>query len=441
MTEGVVWKKIVGFAIPLLLGNLFQQLYNSVDAIVVGNFCGNDALAAVATSGSLCYLLIGFFDGVFIGASVLISHSYGAKDEERVDKLIHTTIFFSIVLGAILTVLGIAFTPTLLRWMGTPENVMPNSVAYFKIYCSGLLGLILYNTANGIFQALGDSKHPLMYLIISSVTNVILDIVFVGVMNMGVSGAALATIVSQFFSAVLGFSYLMSGKFIVKIEIRKILKPDFGLVKQVIGMGFPSGIQNSVTAIANVVVQGNINAFGDLAMAGCGSYMKIQGFVFLPIMSLSMALSTFISQNIGADKMDRVKKGAKEATILAVVLAQAFGFFMYYTAPFFVSLFTKEAEVIAYGVQYSKIDSLFYFVLALTHMGAAILRGSGRTKVTMLVFLLDWCVFRILYITVMVRLIPDIRSVISAYPVTWFISAVVFMTIVLKGDWLKKKML
>ena len=351
MTEGVVWKKIVGFAIPLLLGNLFQQLYNSVDAIVVGNFCGNDALAAVATSGSLCYLLIGFFDGVFIGASVLISHSYGAKDEERVDKLIHTTIFFSIVLGAILTVLGIAFTPTLLRWMGTPENVMPNSVAYFKIYCSGLLGLILYNTAKGIFQALGDSKHPLMYLIISSVTNVILDIVFVGVMNMGVSGAALATIVSQFFSAVLGFSYLMSGKFIVKIEIRKILKPDFGLVKQVIGMGFPSGIQNSVTAIANVVVQGNINAFGDLAMAGCGSYMKIQGFVFLPIMSLSMALSTFISQNIGADKMDRVKKGAKEATILAVVLAQAVGFFMYYTAPFFVSLFTKEAEVIAYGVQ------------------------------------------------------------------------------------------
>ena len=441
MTEGVVWKKIVGFAIPLLLGNLFQQLYNSVDAIVVGNFCGNDALAAVTSSGSLCHLFIGFFQGVFVGASVIIAHSYGARNQEKVDKVIHTTIFFSVVLGIILTILGVIMTPTLLRWMGTPENVMPNSIAYFKIYCAGILGLILYNTSNGIFQALGDSKHPLYYLIISSVTNVILDLVFVGLMDMGVSGAALATIVSQFLSSMLGFAYLMSGKFVVKISLQKVLKPDFGLLKQVVNMGFPSGIQNSVTAIANVVVQSNINAFGDLAMAGCGSYMKIQGFVFLPIMSLSMALSTFVSQNIGADKMDRVKKGAKEATVLAVIMAQAFGIFMYFMAPFFVGLFTKEPEVIAYGVQYSKIDSLFYFALALSHMGAAILRGSGRTKVTMQVFLWDWCVFRIAYITLMVRVIPDIRTVFSAYPVTWMISAIIFMAIVLKGDWLKKKIL
>ena len=212
MTEGVVWKKIVGFAIPLLLGNLFQQLYNSVDAIVVGNFCGNDALAAVATSGSLCYLLIGYFDGVFIGESVLISHSFGAKDHDRVDKVIHTTVFFSIIIGIVLSVLGIAFTPILLRWMGTPENVMPNSVAYFKIYCAGLLGLILYNTSKGIFQALGDSKHPLIYLIVSSVTNVILDLVFVGWMKMGVSGAALATIISQCVSALWILRFLTGKK-------------------------------------------------------------------------------------------------------------------------------------------------------------------------------------------------------------------------------------
>jgi len=319
MTEGVVWKKIVAFAIPLLLGNLFQQLYNSVDAIVVGNFCGNDALAAVASSGSLCHLFIGFFQGVFVGASVIIAHSYGAKDNEKVDKVIHTTIFFSVVLGIVLTVLGVVFTPTLLRWMGTPDNVMPNSIAYFKIYCAGLMGLILYNTSNGIFQALGDSKHPLYFLIISSVTNVILDLLFVGWFDMGVSGAALATIMSQFFSSLLGFAYLMSGKFLVKIDLCKVLRPDFSLLKQVIGIGFPSGVQNSVTAIANVVVQSNINAFGDNAMAGCGSYMKVQGFVFLPIMSLSMALSTFVSQNIGANKMDRVRKGAKQSTILAVV--------------------------------------------------------------------------------------------------------------------------
>ena len=441
MTEGVVWKKIVGFAIPLLLGNLFQQLYNTVDSIVVGNFCGNDALAAVTSSGSLCHLFIGFFQGVFVGASVIIAHSYGAKDNEKVNKVIHTTIWFSVILGIVLSVLGVIFTPTLLHMMGTPENVMPNSVAYFKIYCAGLLGLVLYNTSNGIFQALGDSKHPLYYLIISSITNVILDLLLVGGFDMGVAGAALATIISQFFSAMLGFAYLMSGKFVVKVDIRKVLKPDFTLLKQVIGMGFPSGIQNSVTAIANVVVQSNINAFGEAAMAGCGSYMKIQGFVFLPIMSLSMALSTFISQNLGAKKIERVKKGTKEATVLAVILAQIFGIFMYFHAPIFVRLFSKETEVIAYGVQYSKIDSLFYFALALSHMGAAILRGSGRTKIPMMVFLLDWCVFRILYIIFMVRLIPDIRTVISAYPVTWFISAVIFMAIVLKGDWLKKKIL
>ena len=440
MTEGVVWKKIVGFAMPLLLGNLFQQLYNTVDSIVVGNFCGEAALAAVASSGSLCHLIIGFFQGVFVGASVIIAHSYGAKDHEKVDRVMHTTVWLSLVMGLAMTVLGVIFTPMLLEMMGTPANVMENSVAYFRIYCAGILGLVLYNTSNGIFQALGDSKHPLMYLIISSITNVILDLVFVGLLDMGVSGAALATIISQFFSSMLGFIHLMSGKFIVKIQLRKV-KPDFYLLKQVIGMGLPSGVQNSVTAIANVVVQSNINAFGDVAMAGCGSYMKIQGFVFLPIMSLSMALSTFISQNIGANQMDRVRKGAKQATLLAVFLAQCFGIFMYFTAPFFMGLFSKEAEVIAYGVQYSKIDSLFYFALSFSHMGAAILRGSGRTKTPMMVFLWDWCVFRIIYITLMVKMIPDIRSVISAYPVTWMISGTILIAIVMKGDWLKKNVL
>ena len=440
MTEGVVWKKIVGFAMPLLLGNLFQQLYNTVDSIIVGNFCGNDALAAVTSSGSLCHLIIGFFQGVFVGASVIIAHSYGAKDDEKVDKVVHSTIWFSVVMGIILTILGVLFTPALLRIMGTPENVMPNSVAYFRIYCAGILGLVLYNTSNGIFQALGDSRHPLYYLIISSVTNVILDLLFVGVFDMGVSGAALATVISQFFSSVLGFLYLMSGKFVIEVNLRKV-KPDFYLLKQVVNMGLPSGVQNSVTAIANVVVQSNINAFGDIAMAGCGSYMKIQGFVFLPIMSLSMALSTFISQNIGAKQMDRVKKGTKQATILAIVLAQAFGIFMYFNAPYLMQIFTKEADVIAFGVQYSKIDSLFYFALGLSHMGAAILRGAGRTKAPMMIFLFDWCLFRITYITILVRFIPDIRTVISAYPVTWMISAILMMSIVLKGDWLKKNVL
>lgn len=286
MTEGTVWKNLVRFAIPLLLGNLFQQLYNAVDSLVVGNFCGNEALAAVSSSGSMQHLLIGFFQGVFIGASVIISRCFGAKDKEGMDEAIHTTVVFAFVMGVILTILGVLFTPTILEWMGTPENVMPNSVTYFRIYCMGLLGMVLYNTTNGIFNALGDSKHPLYYLIISSVTNAVLDVIFVGAFNMGVAGAALATTIGQFLSAILGLIHLMSGRFVVQIKISK-LHVNLKILKQVFLLGLPSGVQNSVNAIANLVVQSNINAFGDLAMGGCGSYSKIQGFVFIPILSMS----------------------------------------------------------------------------------------------------------------------------------------------------------
>ena len=232
MTEGTIWKILVRFALPLLLGNLFQQLYNTADSLIVGNFCGNEALAAVSSSGSLQHLLIGFFQGVFVGSSVLISRSFGARDEEGVDKAIHTTVVFAVFAGILLTILGVSFTPTLLRWMGTPENVMPNSVTYFRIYCLGLLGMVLYNTSNGIFNALGDSRHPLMYLIISSITNVILDLLFVGVFNMGVAGAALATTMGQFLSATLGVIHLMSGKFVVRIQLSK-LKIHKNVLKQV----------------------------------------------------------------------------------------------------------------------------------------------------------------------------------------------------------------
>ena len=335
MTEGTIWKILVRFALPLLLGNLFQQLYNTADSLIVGNFCGNEALAAVSSSGSLQHLLIGFFQGVFVGSSVLISRSFGAMDEEGVDNAIHTTVVFAVFAGILLTILGVSFTPTLLRWMGTPESVMPKSITYFRIYCLGLLGLVLYNTSNGIFNALGDSRHPLMYLIISSVTNVVLDLLFVGVFDMGVAGAALATTMGQFLSATLGFIHLMSGKFVVRIQFSK-LKIHKKVLKQVFSLGLPGGVQNSVNAIANLVVQSNINAFGDLAMGGCGSYAKIQGFVFLPIMSMSMALTTFIGQNMGANKPERIKTSIRQGMAMSVTMAELFGVFVLCTAPHLV---------------------------------------------------------------------------------------------------------
>ena len=434
MTEGTIWKKLVRFAIPLLLGNLFQQLYNAVDSLVVGNFCGNEALAAVSSSGSMQHLLIGFFQGVFIGASVIISRCFGAKDDEGMDEAIHTTVVFSLAMGVILTILGVAFTPTILRWMGTPENVMPNSVTYFRIYCMGLLGMVLYNTTNGIFNALGDSRHPLYYLIISSVTNAVLDVIFVGGFGMGVAGAALATTMGQFLSAILGLIHLMSGKFVVQIKISK-LRVNWSVLKSVFLLGLPSGIQNSVNSIANLVVQANINAFGDLAMGGCGSYSKIQGFVFIPVLSMSLALTTYVGQNMGANRPERVKTGIRQGMMISVVMAEIFGIFVFLFAPYLVGMFSKDPAVIAFGVQQARVEALFYFLLAITHACAGTLRGAGKTMIPMSVTLGAWCILRIGYIEGLVRIIPNINVVFSAYPVTWFVSSLVLLWFVKKQNW------
>lgn len=434
MTEGCIWKILVRFAFPLLLGNLFQQLYNAVDSLVVGNFCGNEALAAVSSSGSLQHLLIGFFQGVFIGASVIISRCYGAKDKEGVDTAIHTTVLFALGMGVVLTILGVAFTPTILRWMGTPENVMPNSVTYFRIYCMGLLGMVLYNTTNGIFNALGDSKHPLYYLMISSFANVILDLIFVGALDMGVAGAALATVLGQVLSAVLGLLHLMSGRFIVQIKLSKLhINPR--VLKQVFQLGMPSGLQNSVNAIANVVVQANINAFGDLAMGGCGSYSKVQGFVFLPVLSMALALTTFVSQNMGANRLDRVKKGIRQGLTISIVMAEVFGIFVFVFAPQLVGLFSQEPAVVAFGVQQARVEGFFYFLLAITHGCAGALRGAGKTMIPMAVTLGTWCVLRIVYIEGLVRIIQDINVVFTAYPVTWIASSVLLLWFIKRQNW------
>lgn len=438
MTEGPIGPLLLRFALPLFLGNLFQQLYNAVDSLVVGNFCGDAALAAVSSSGSLCHLLIGFFQGTFIGASVIISRYWGAGDRERTDRAIHTTVVFSLCIGTALSVFGVLFTPTILRWMGTPENVISNSILYFRVYCAGLLGMVLYNTANGIFQALGDSRHPLYYLMIAAGLNAVLDLLFVAAFDWGVAGAALATVLGQVLSAVLGFAHLMSGRFPVPIRLRN-LRPDRTILAQVFRLGLPSGVQNCVINIANVVVQSNINAFQDNAMAGCGSYSKIEGFVFLPITSLTLAITTFVSQNLGARKYGRVKAGARQGTIMTVALSEAVGLVVFAAAPFLIGLFSDTPEVVAFGVRQARVESLFYCFLGFSHAAASILRGAGHAVTPMAVMLAVWCLFRITYITLMVRWFQDITVIFTAYPVTWSISTVLFTVALWKGDWLHPK--
>ncbi len=343
---------------------------------------------------------------------------------------------FSLLLGSVLSIFGVLFTPTILGWMGTPENVMPNSVAYFRIYCAGLLGLVLYNTANGIFQAMGDSRHPLYYLITASVINIVLDLVFVAGFHMGVSGAALATVIGQALSALLGFARLMSGKCPVRFSFQK-LRLDKAIFARIFRLGLPSGVQNSVISIANVVIQSNINAFGDNAMAGCGSYFKIEGFVFLPITSLALALTTFVSQNLGAGNSERAKQGTKLGIAMSMSLAEFTGLLFFLFAPFLIGLFNHEPEVVAYGVRQVQVECFFYCFLALSHTAAAALRGAGRAVIPMAIMLAVWCVGRITYVTLMVARIPDISVVFSAYPVTWFTSSVLFVIYLWKVPWLK----
>ena len=290
MTEGSITKKLITFAIPLFVGQLLQQLYNVVDSVVVGNVLGKEALAAVSTAGSLIFLMVGFITGLFMGGGVIIGKRYGAKDFEGVSIAAHTGITFALIMGVALTVVGFFATPIILGWMGTPENVMPSSVLYFRIYFLGGLGNVMYNACCGVFQAVGDSKHPLYYLIVSTVINTILDLLFVKFLGFGIGGAAAATIIAQFVSALLAFIRLTRVDGPHRIYIRK-LKIDRETLSKELKIGFPTGIQNSVIAIGNVVVQSNINSFGDVAMAGCGSYFKLEGFVFLPITCMSMALS------------------------------------------------------------------------------------------------------------------------------------------------------
>ena len=435
MTEGPIWHRLVAFAIPLFLGNLFQQLYNTADSLIVGNFLGSNALAAVSSSGNLIFLMVGFFNGIAVGAGVVVAKYYGAKKYDAVQRVIHTIAALGILCGIALTFIGILAAPQILVLMGTPENVLPNSVVYFRVYFSGSLAFVMYNFLVGILQSVGDSRHPLIYLIISSMVNVVLDLLFVAVFHMGVGSAAFATVISQFISALLCLRQLMNSPAEYRLTLRKI-RIDRTMLGQIISNGLPSGIQNSIISLANVVVQSNINKFGEMAMAGCGSYAKIEGFGFLPITCFAMALTTFISQNLGAREYDRAKKGAVFGVACSLTIAELVGIVIYLLAPVLISGFNSDPQVISYGVAQARTVTLFYFLLAFSHCMAGILRGAGKSTVPMFVMLICWCVIRVTYITITVHFIPNIRVIFWAYPLTWTLSSLTFLIYFLKSDWL-----
>lgn len=435
LTEGSIWKKMILFAIPIFIGNVFQQLYNTVDSLIVGRFVGSDALAAVSSSGTLIFMMVGFFNGIAMGAGVVISRYFGAKKHDKVQEAVHTDLAFGLIAGVILTILGVVLTPQILQWMGTPKTVLPNSIVYFRTYFMGVTASVLYNICVGILQAVGDSRHPLYYLIVSSILNVILDLLFVGVLNKGVGAAALATIISQIVSALLCLRRLIHYDTVYRVTLSKI-KLHLPMLKQILSLGLPSGVQNSIIAFANVIVQSNINAFDKNAVAGCGAYSKIEGFAFLPITCFAMALTTFVGQNLGAKQYERAKKGAKFGIICSTILAEVVGLSIYIFAPALISMFSNEQDVIQYGVLQCRTESLFYFLLAFSHCIAGIMRGAGKATVPMFTMLATWCLTRITYITITIHFIPEIQVIFWAYPLTWTLSSIIFLVYFLKVDWL-----
>lgn len=434
MTAGNPYSLMLRFAMPIFLSEVFQQLYNTADAFIVGHYLGTNALAAVTSSGNLIFLLTSFFMGTAMGGGVVISRYFGAKDERQVSRSVHTMMAFGAVSGILLTFIGVLFTPLFLAWMQTDPEVMPEAIEYFRYYFLGAFAVVMYNICRSIMNALGDSKRPLYYLIFSSALNILLDILFIGGFQWGVWSAAAATVISQAASVALCMAYLLQKGHLYTVEFKKI-RFHRDVFFEVVSYGLPSGVQHSVIAFANVIVQSQINSFGRLAMAGYGVHCKIEGFAFLPVTSFNMAATTFISQNLGARQYDRAKKGARFSILSAVLIAEIIGILYYTFAPHLIGTFDSSPGVVRYGVTQAHIVALFYFLLAFSHSVAAVCRGAGKAFVPMIVMLSVWCVLRISYILIVMRMTGEIQYVFWAYPLTWGISSVIYLFYYLFSDW------
>lgn len=437
LIQGDIRSNLLRFALPLFLGQLFQQLYNMADALVVGNYLGQDALAAVTSTGSLIFLVTGFFGGMFGGVGVVIARFFGANDAHQTRRAVGTAVTFALIAGGIMTLLGTVGCAPLLKWMGTPDEVLPLAISYMRTYFFGAIFVALYNSASGIFQAVSDSRRPLYYLIVSSVTNIVLDIIFVGPCQMGVMGAALATVIAQALSAALAFFRLSRVDGLHRVSIKGICL-DKPLLREMLRIGLPSGVQNSVIAFANVIVQSSVNSFGSAAMAGNGAYMKVEGFAFIPINAFCAAVTTFVSQNIGARQFDRVKKGATFGIGFSCLCAAVIGLIFFAFAPTFIGLFGKAEAAVEAGVLRARICALCYALLALSHGIAAVCRGAGYSKVPMFIMLGAWCIFRVAYIETVLHLFHNISLVFLAYPITWAMSGIAFVWYYRKSGWLEK---
>lgn len=437
LTQGVIWKQIVRFAVPLLIGNIFQILYNTVDTLIVGNFVNKQALGAVGMMGAPINALVSFFIGIANGATVVISNFFGAKDDEGVSKAVQTTIALSLIASFICTFLGLCAAPLLIKMMKTPADMQEYAAQYLRIYFAGISGLLIYNIGAGIMRAVGDSKRPLYFLIVSALMNTVLDLLFVLVFRWEVVGVALATILSQAVSAVLVIVVLTRSHAPYRILWRR-LKIHMPIFRRVIRIGLPAAIQATITSISNVFVQGYINAFGSGCAAGWTVYGKIDQYALLPINSLSISATTFVGQNIGARDVKRAKKGMRVTLLMAFVCCVIVGIPLMTMSRFMVGLFNRDAEVLYYGATFLRMMSPFYFLCAVNQMLAGSLRGAGISTAPMVIMLMSFVAFRQLYLYVCSTLFGSIYVVSLAYPMGWMLCSLLMVIYYKKSNWEKK---
>ena len=437
LTQGSVWKGIVRFAIPILLSNLFQQLYNTVDTAVVGKFAGSEALAAVGSTGSLINLFVGFFLGISTGTGVIFATAYGAKDHERLKKVMHSALILAFGAGLFLTVFGVAFTRWMLRLMGSPDDVIDLAAEYMRIFFGGSLFMLIYNVGAGIIQASGDSRRPLIYLVISGVLNVICDVICVAVFHMGAAGAAVATVFSQLIACILIVLRLCRVPESWRLRFHE-LRFDKAVAGSIVRLAVPSGLQSCMFSLSNILIQAEINAFGSVAMAGVAAYGRIDGFGFMPIQALGLSITTFTSQNMGAQNYDRIREGVKTVFICAGICVLTVNTSIILFSDRLMLLFTSDAEVIRYGMMQMWRLAPFEPIFAISEILSGTVRGAGKVTQPMLIYLVTICAFRIVGLLILMPLVQDIRLVFWAYPTSWALCSAVMIVYYIKGSWKPK---
>ncbi|MBO4837445.1 MAG: MATE family efflux transporter [Clostridia bacterium] len=439
ITEGVIWKQLLTFFFPILLGTFFQQLYNTADAIIVGKFVGKQALAAVGGStGTLINLIVGFFVGLSSGATVILSQFYGARNHQQVSRAVHTGIAMAIGGGALIMVLGLTVSPQILRWMSTPDDVFGPAVLYTRIYFCGMIPSLIYNIGSGLLRAVGDSRRPLFFLIVSCMANIVLDVLLVLGLEMGVAGAALATILSQLVSAVLVILTLLRSSPPLHLDVKRIrLHRD--LLGRISRIGLPAGLQSVMYSLSNMVIQSAINTFGTDLMAGYTAYSKMDGLFWMTINAFGVAVTTFVAQNFGAGKLDRVRKSIRVCLLMAFTGTVMLSSLLLLLGRPLFHLFTDEEVVIMHGLTVQRFLVPTFVTYVCIEVFSGSLRGAGDSLVPMIMTLLGVCVLRVLWVKLIAPLRPDsFLFMLGCYPISWSLTSILFVIYYLSGKWLKR---